>query len=313
MWSFLKELITKQKYPVVLLLAGLAFVFLGKYSISIEDGKATLHPQAANIGWSILGVSCILGSFALFLAHEEIPSSWLGPRLQTTASGFEAKFRDMRICADFGLLESIYDPRNENSVAVLPSNEFFDDRCFNDLRTAAGSFIRQYFNPQEANALKELAAQMLGSSRSERVQVRPGEFKESFGTGTCVYLDHPLGKPHRIIFAAVATDRQPLGPSANLGTIFTAVEEIKCILASERLPIAYFPLLGAGKGGVPSEVALMALIVALLDARCKEGGHHLKEVHIVIHQQPGKSPGLSEHRTKRVIREMIKLYRDSTK
>ena len=96
-----------------------------------------------------------------------------------------------------------------------------------------------------------------------------------------MYLDQPLGSKFRLIFAAVATDRAPDGLRTDLSTIFQVIERIRCIIAEERIASVYLPLLGAGKGGVAPEIAFLILVTALLEARCKGGGHHLREVHIM--------------------------------
>jgi hypothetical protein len=134
----------------------------------------------------------------------------------------------------------------------------------------------------------------------------------SFGVGTCVYLDRPLGSKYRLIFAAVASDRPPDGLRTDLSTIFKVIERIRCILADERVPTAYMPLLGAGKGGVPAEVAFHTLIGALLEARCRGGGHHLTEVHVVVHAPEGRPPQIPVARTEDHVRQLIALYQSAS-
>jgi hypothetical protein len=145
------------------------------------------------------------------------------------------------------------------SVVVLPANEFFDERCFEDVRTAAGAFVTRHF-PNQGSELQQAVRRQLGDP-VELVE-KPGRTPlPSFGIGTCVYLDRPLGSKLRLIFAAVASDRPPDGLRTDLSTIFKVVEKIRCILAEERVPSVYMPLLGAGKGGVPVEVAFHTLIL----------------------------------------------------
>jgi hypothetical protein len=200
--------------------------------------------------------------------------------VEPTPSGFKCVFRNSDIFVDFGILQNLAGGFSNSSVVVLPANEFFDERCFQDVRTAAGAFVQEHF-PQRARELQQVVRDNLLDAPVELVE-RPGRTPlQSFGVGTCVYLDQPLGSKFRLIFAAVATDRAPDGLRTDLSTIFQVIERIRCIIAEERIASVYLPLLGAGKGGVAPEIAFLILVTALLEARCKGGGHHLREVHIM--------------------------------
>jgi hypothetical protein len=131
------------------------------------------------------------------------------------------------VCIDFAMLQELYQPSDRTSAVVLPANEFLDERCFDDERTAAGAFIRKHFSSQESNALRDLVHRELAQHNYESVATDKGITKKSYDIGTCVYLEQPLGHRVRIIFAAIASDREPRGLRADLSTIFKAVEEIK--------------------------------------------------------------------------------------
>jgi Predicted nucleotide-binding protein containing TIR-like domain len=225
--------------------------------------------------------------------------------IEATSSGFKAFFRNTEIFVDFGMLQnSAINP--VSSAVVLPANEFFDERCFQDARTAAGAFVARHF-PNQSSELQQAVRGRLGDPL-EFVE-KPGRPPTpSFGVGTCVYLDRPLGSNLRIIFAAVASDRLPDGLRTDLSTIFKVIERVRCILAEERVPSVYMPLLGAGKGGVPAEVAFHTLIAALLETRCRGGGHHLTEVHVVVHAPEGHSPQISIDRTRDHVSQLLTLY-----
>jgi len=158
--------------------------------------------------------------------------------------------------------------------------------------------------------LRDLVHRELAQHNYESIANSKGITKKRYDIGTCVYLEQPLGHAVRIIFAAIASDREPRGMRADLSTIFKAVEEIKCKVANERLATVFVPLLGSGKGGVPGEVAFLTLISALLEARCREGGHHLKEMHVVVFQGSGKNPQLLPTRARRGLRQLVTLYQE---
>jgi hypothetical protein len=257
-----------------------------------------------------LGVLSIVGSGALFVLDEDFVAYRRGCKIRSKGSGFETTFRDSDLGVCFGVLQDLYDASDQSSVVVLPANEFFDKRCFCDGRTAAGAFVSKYF-PQEADALEELVHSELALNGPSGV-VMIGD-KRSYGVGTCVYLSNPLGRQLRMIFAAVASDRVPHGLRTDLSTVFKVVEEVKCIIASQRLSGVYIPLLGAGKGGVPAEIAFLTLVSALLEARCKDGGHHIKAAKLVIFKQPDREPGVSLRRAKRSFRQLVSLYQEMSR
>ena len=296
--AFFKDLLAKQRYPVVLLLLGVVLMFFGYYSISGELLKPQVKPVPTNAVFVGLGIFAVVGSGALFVLDEDFIAYRRGCRIRSSEFGFETTFRDSELAVCFGALQDLYDPSDQDTVVVLPANEFFDERCFHDGQTAAGAFIGKYF-AQEASALKELVYWELTLRHSSDLAAI-GD-RKSYGVGTCVYLSNPLGRPVRVIFAAVATDRVPHGLRTDLATVFKVVEEVKCIIADQRLSCAYIPLLGAGKGGVPSEIAFFTLVSALLEARCKDGGHHLKSAKLVIFKRAGREPAVSSRRAKRSL------------
>jgi len=311
--GFLKDLLLKQRYPAILLVAGFILVFASNYSLSGKLTEPQVQRQQPRLLLGVFGVLCVLGSAALFLIDEDFVAYRRGCKISTTKNGFETKFRESTLSVDFGLLQDLYDPLDPGSVVVLPANEFFDERCFRDERTAAGSFVGKYFSPGGADELRDLVHSELSKKGYGPATDDPVATQHSYGVGTCLYLGQPLGQPVRIVFAAVASDRQPHGLRADLATVFRAVEEIKCNLANERLTTVFIPLLGAGKGGVPAEIAFMTLVSALLEARCRDGGHHLERMHIVVFQGGAMEPQVQRRKAKRALRQLVSLYQDMSR
>lgn len=304
--KFLGELISKQRYPVLFLLAGLIILFLANYSISGDLHKPQIKPSPSSTVMISIGVFVIILAGALALTDEDSLVRARGCKIRDLESGFETMFRDCRLSVQFGVLQELYQPADQLSVAVLPANEFFDERCFHDSHTAAGAFVAKFF-PQQASGLRDLVLRELARKSTETAI----DGRRSYGVGTCVYLPTPLGREMRLIFASVASDRAPHGLRTDLATIFKVVEEVKCVIANERLSIAYIPLLGAGKGGVPPEIAFSILINALLEARCKDGGHHLKAANIVVFRPEKGDPSISARKAKRALRQLVNLYMET--
>ncbi|HEX5483746.1 MAG TPA: TIR domain-containing protein [Terriglobia bacterium] len=230
--------------------------------------------------------------------------------IERTRAGLKTAFRSTDIFVDFGVLQNM-DVQGESTVVVLPANEFFDERCFEDVRTAAGAFIQRHF-PTRARDLQRLVRHKLSGAAKEPVERSGRPALQSYGVGTCVYLDHPLGASLRLIFAAVATDRPPDGLRTDLSTIFKVIERIRCIVAEERIATVYLPLLGAGKGGVAADVAFHTLVHALFEARCQGGGHHLRDVHIIVYASDDRPPQLDDSRAEFHLEQLLTLYRGAS-
>jgi hypothetical protein len=229
------------------------------------------------------------------------------PQIEQTPLGFKCVFRGTDIFVDFGILQKIT-VNLRSSVVVLPANEFFDKRCFEDAGTSAGAFVHWHL-PKQGSKLQRIVHDNLRGVPVELVE-RPGQISlRSFGVGTCAFVDRPFHSELRLIFAAVASDRPPDGLQTDLSTIYRVVERIRCIVAAERgVSSLYMPLIGAGKGGVAPEIAFHALLGALLEARCRSGGHHLKEVHLVVYAPDGRQPQLAPDRAKYHVNELVTLY-----
>lgn len=230
---------------------------------------------------------------------------------QQTATGYRATFRGRHLFIDFGMLQDLPAAAQSGSVVVLPANEFFDQRCFRDVRTAAGAFVQRHF-PGEDELLQQSVLQKLAGSPVDRVETPGRPPLDSFRVGTCVYLERPLARPFGLILAAVATDRPPDGLRTDLSTIYQVIERVRCIVAEERISDVYIPLLGAGKGGVAPEIALITLISALLEARCRTGGHHLGEVHIVVYAPAASAPQIDPDRARDHLRRLVTLYQSAS-
>ncbi len=308
--DFFKDILVKQRYPALLLLAGLAISFAGSYSISGKITEPQVQPQQPSFPLITVGLLFVFGSVLLFALDEDVVAYRRGCKISDTKHGFAARFRDSNLTVEFGLLQDLYNPSDVGSGIVLPANEFFDERCFSDERTVAGAIVRKYFSAQGARELKDLVHRELRDQGHDPIAVPGVSAKYSYGVGTCVYVGRPLGEPVEMIFAAVASDRPPNGLGVDLSTIFKVIEEIRCHLAGQRLTTAFVPLLGAGKGGVPAEIAFTTLLSAILEARCRDGGHHLEDVHVVIFQPKGGDPQVPLRKAKRALRQMVSLYQE---
>ena len=105
------------------------------------------------------------------------------------------------------------DVRDGGGAVVLPANEFFDDACIVDRRSALGAFVTHHF-PDEIDAFKQIVAAERRSLRPILVERETGQLQESYGVGTSIYLPLPLDSDLQIILTAATRKRAGEGIKA---------------------------------------------------------------------------------------------------
>jgi hypothetical protein len=170
-------------------------------------------------------------------------------------------------------------------VAVaLPCNEYFDDRCAEDVRSSLGAYVNRVFEGQ----VKEFVSLMQSEARKElgpgvEQQKTPDERAESFGAGRCVVLIKPLGRSVTTTLVSTTTQRTDQGLVARISYLFDGLCEMVTRLANARLNEVVMPVLGAGHGGIDPPLAFVGLLLAVAEAaRFRQGGWRLKRVTIVV-------------------------------
>ena len=106
--------------------------------------------------------------------------------LSTSVNGCEIRVVNGRI-EDFA--------REAGAVVVLPCNEYFDDECAGDTRSALGAYVNRVFDGQAAefiSLMKSECRKRLGQGIEQQKTV--DERAESFGTGQCLLLARPLSR-----------------------------------------------------------------------------------------------------------------------
>jgi len=309
--KLLAELISKVPLRPLTLGFGVLLLILAEYTPSGKLTSLEVHQRPSpSIFFLIAGTAFVLCAVLPFLWDEAALSPRAGCRLLRTSLGFKVSFKGSDLCVDFGRLEQIYQTSGSSAV-VLPSNEFFDERCLNDVKTAAGAFLRHNFDAQQTRDVDALLQAQLKTRASQIVNRSDGRRLPSYGAGASAYIRKPLATPHRIIFSAVTTDRDGVGLHTEMVYIFQAMAAVRAIVLEDReVSELYIPLLGAGKGGVPPQLAFRALVIAALEARCAAGGHAIKQVHIVVYQPEGKNPEITIRQAKRAVRELVGLYKE---
>jgi hypothetical protein len=192
------------------------------------------------------------------------------------------------------------DCSDEASLIALPANEFFDDDCIYDPRSALGAFIQRHFK-NDAAKIQELVKVALERKQTQDVMKTPGHSATSYGIGTSVFLDRPLSSNFRIAMVSVTTQRADEGLRADPTCVFSAAAALQRTMANRRLTRVYVPLLGSGHGGLRKEVSLVCMVTAFGELR-RKSGHSLREINIVLSRKSESgAPSVSDATVKRVL------------
>lgn len=297
MYKFLE----KQKYPVILLVMGVFLIFAGFFDIK---DKVKHDPPIYEM--VIFGGILSLISTVVYL-FDELTLGWLSFRkINNLKNGFGTKISNTEINIMFGRLENISDELEE-SMVVLPANEFFDDECIDDKKSALGAYVNHKFKNQQI--VKDLIAGKLSGLKSREVEKETGVKQDSFGVGTGVFLKEHTDSRHPILFLSVTTKRAGEGLQAEMSYIFQAIREIQNKAADNRIDSVCVPVIGSGHGGLRKEVALFGLLLAICDSVTKSRGHHVRKFNVVVFQSAKSAkPYISRIVAKRLLRSATGMF-----
>jgi hypothetical protein len=293
--SFLKALL-KQPYWVIALLLGALLVTFPSVTID-KDYHWASHPPSTFLP-VVVGIALLLLSvvaFGLTLWVNRIGGEDLNKGLDltrvkeadgvmwTTVSGCELRVVNGRI-EDY--------PVESGTAIVLPCNEYFDDRCASDTKSALGAYVNRRFEGQVdafISLLIEECRKKLGPS-VER-QKTDDEYAQSFGAGRCLLLLKPLGRSVPVALVSTTTQRAGEGLAARISYLFDGMRELVTRLADARLNEVAMPILGAGHGRIDTPLAFVGLLLAVAEAaRYGQGGQRLRKVTVVVFKPDVGSP-----------------------
>lgn len=189
-------------------------------------------------------------------------------------------------------------------VVALPCNEYFDNLCSGDLRSALGAFVECHFPGRAeefSNLISNECRQTLGEGQT--LQKTASEAAQSFGVGSSILLRNPLGFKHSVALVATTTQRAGQGLSGRVSYLFEGMHNLLSALADARMNRILMPLMGAGHGGISPPQALVGILLALAEASkagMKVG--HPKTVTVVIYQRAGQErPSISPTEVKKAL------------
>jgi hypothetical protein len=286
----------RQPYWIIALVGGVVLVVLPSLNVDKDYHLAT-HPPTTL--WLVgVGIALLLLSAGGF-----VMTLWTKHLLEkNTATGLDLT----RVKEANGVVSTVVsgceirvvEGRVEDYVSiggptiVLPCNEYFDDRCVGDTKSALGAYINRVFDGQVdafTSLVKDECKKKFGQGRME--QKTGDESAESFGVGRCLLLIRPLGRSSPVALVSTTTQRAGQGLSARISYLFDALRELACILADERLNDVVMPILGAGHGRIDTPLALVGLLLAVAEAaHYGQGGQRLRRVTVVVFRRDMNTP-----------------------
>jgi hypothetical protein len=304
------KVLLKQPFWIISLVCGV--VFTGLTCVTMDkDYRWTTHSPASSalfaVGLSLLTLAALSLGYTLWSKHKDTTNSLDGLDvtrvrecdgvLCTNVNGCELRVTRGRIeeCQQAAL-----------AAIVLPCNEYFDDRCVGDTRSALGAYVNKRFEAHVAEFAELIRAEChkkLGKSTEQRKTDE--ERAESFGAGRCLLLLKPLGSLTPIALVSTTTQRAGEGLASRISYLFEGMRELFKNLADARINEVVMPILGSGHGQIDPPLAFVGLLLAVAEAaRYGQGGQRLKRVTIVVFQ---KSPETSAQVDEIIVRRALAL------
>lgn len=308
MWDSVKKLL-EQKLGTILAIFGTLFVTASFCEVSLLGSTCSFgFAGSPNVWRLVIGLVFVSGGVALTW-WEELSGSWVARRrVVSDGNGYAVNFgsngRGTLVRVWFGRIEEIFPEHGGSAAVVLPANEFFDRDCYADEKTALGAFVGKHFSNNDYPVFTSAVATQLTADRvpTQSVEKETGVNEASYGVGTCVFLDRPAGKPMKMILSSVSTKRAKQGIRSEASFLFSAVSGIHAKMVDKRVDAIFLPLLGAGKGGLGSAMALFTAVIAFAEAITRPSGHQITSITIVVFQKDSKSePEIRKSTVRRIL------------
>ena len=199
-----------------------------------------------------------------------------------------AKLAGCEIATVTGRIEDY--PTTNRTVVVLPCNEYFDDECAYDTRSAPGAYVNRAFPGRVDNfisCVKSECEKRLGAGTERQKKEQERAF--SFGAGRAILMPNVLGSGVPVALVSTTTQRAGQGLISKTSFLFESVCELVTRLVDERLNEIVMPVLGAGHGGMDPATAFVSLVLALAEAIKYAPGRPLRSATVVIFKEDARS------------------------
>jgi hypothetical protein len=285
---------------VLLFLIGTLFILLAYYRFSGKVTNPAITAGQLEVPLLLLGIVLLVGASVSYLVEKDV--SWLPSRdrVMMRPDGVAASYGNATLYVRFGKLEDKAAACSDRCAVVLPINNYFEERCFDDCRIALGSYLATNFSPSDVGSIR-------AAVDSELVRQYPGVARP-FPIGTAVHVKYD---GHHMIMPAASTKQTPQGVKSEISFLYSAMHGIIERIVEEEIEILYLPLMGAGKGGIPDQVALLSLLISICESVNRASGHHLREAHIVIFEGPRQKVFPADAR--RIMRMCLALWSQTSR
>jgi hypothetical protein len=262
--------------------------------LKLSARSTTIYPVFA------CGVAFVLVSMVLFVLTETYLDWRLFSRVKKRKDGYLIKLGRAELIVRFGKIQSC-GATEAGCVVALPANEFFDDECIGDTKSALGAYIQEFF-PEGVDQIRKLIADQVAQLPSEDVEKETGRMQRSYGIAKCVYLEKPLGSARKILLISVTTKRRAEGLRSEPHYLFEAINAIQRFMAEKRLTEVHLPVIGSGHGGLGIELALLYMVLAFSESLRNRAGQSLRSANIMVFQSgPDSEPEISRRAVKRIL------------
>ncbi|MDD5349322.1 MAG: DUF6430 domain-containing protein [Chthoniobacteraceae bacterium] len=290
------------KQPVfgILVFFGCLFIFGGVYKVD-DYSKLAFSPYPKPILLSIaIGVIMVGLGVLLYVAANLSIGSFPFSKVKKLGNGYSTSHGTLVLNVLVGQIQE-FDCAGSDCMVALPANEFFDDDCIHDPRSALGAYVMHHFHNCAAE-IQSLVKTKLRDESSENVPKETGVIVPSYGVGKSVYLGSPLSSPARIAMVSVTTKRAGIGLHAEARYIFDAIAAVHRTMADQRLSTLFIPLIGSGHGGLKAETSLLCMLISFAELHHSPLGQNLKNVNIVVYSKsPTSEPSISLRNIKRAL------------
>src|ERR1700682_5227779 len=222
--------LAKQPYWVIALIVG-AILVVGPTVTIDKDHWATHAPTTmwpVAVGIALLAISVL--AFAAVTISTQFAAVGLDmSRVKREGQSFRTIVNGCELVVFTGRLESI--AKDDGVAVVLPCNEYFDDRCVEDTRSALGAFVHATFaarGHEFARLMRTECEKKLGPGI--RQQKTNEEMATSYGAGRCLFLPLPMEKPFSIALIATTTQRPEQGLESRISYSFDGIRDLARIL-----------------------------------------------------------------------------------
>jgi Domain of unknown function (DUF6430) len=250
--------LAKSRYQVVALVVSALLILTSVYEME-DITKLRLTPLAHPIyPLFIVGVLLMAASVVTVVLPSWSRSPVAG-QITARQDSITTNIGQNSLRVEAGRLEtSVSDP--DCALIVLPANEYFDDECIGDTKSALGAFVQAKLRGRTAEFQTEINAQLACLS-SEEVVIE-GKSKRRYGVGSAIYLDHPLKETLHLLLVAATTQRPGEGLRGDSRALFTIARAAIAKAKDKRLQCIVQPLIGAGHGAIKPTRALLVQLIA---------------------------------------------------